>query len=78
MENPILAKYNIRVLPIGRQTNKVEGSESDGRSDGLANGTDLIQTFGEDYLVANGARFFVFLVNLGANQQSDEIGILLY
>jgi hypothetical protein len=57
----VLAPAGIRVLPIARQTNKVGGSRAEGVADGLANGSDVIETFGEDYLEAQGAKFFVFL-----------------
>jgi len=61
IESPVLRAHGIRVLPIARQTNRVGGTEAEGESDGLANGRDIVATFGEDYLVAQGARFFIFL-----------------
>lgn len=61
LEDAVLAANNIRVLPIARQTNDVGGAAAQGRDEGLANGRDLIATFNEDYLAANGARFLIFL-----------------
>lgn len=61
LEDSVLAARNIRVLPVARQTNDVGGTRAQGRAEGLANGTDLLATFGEDYLAANGGRFLLFL-----------------
>jgi hypothetical protein len=60
-ENPILAQYNIRLLPVARQTAHVGGSESQGASDAQANVTDIIDTFGADYLASQGGAFLMFL-----------------
>jgi hypothetical protein len=61
VENPVLNPGGIRVVPIGRPTNDVGGGDVEGEADGLANGSDLIATFGEAYLVQQGAEFLVFL-----------------
>jgi hypothetical protein len=61
IENTVLAQNNIRVLPIARQTNNVGGDNPTGQSDGAANGADIIETFGEDYLVTLGGQVCVFL-----------------
>jgi hypothetical protein len=60
-ENQILFDNNIRVLPIARQTKRVDGTMADGSADAAANVEDLIKTFGEDYLVSQGGKFFMFL-----------------
>jgi len=61
LEDANLVAHSIRVLPIARQTNRVGGSQDEGLHDGLANGLDLLQTFGEDYLAQQGGKFFIFL-----------------
>jgi hypothetical protein len=61
LEDAVLAAHHIRVLPIARQTNDVGGSLADGQREGLANASDVIATFGESYLVDQGAQFFIFL-----------------
>ncbi len=61
LEDAVLASNGIRVLPIARQTNDVGGTRADGQREGLANASDVIATFGEDYLAAQGGQFFLFL-----------------
>ena len=60
-ENQILRQNNIRVLPIARQTKHVNSSQAQGIADAQANVKDLITTFGQDYLAAQGGTFFLFL-----------------
>ncbi len=60
-ENQPLRDNNIRVLPITRQTRRVKGSQNDGSNDAQANADDIIETFGSEYLAAQGGEFFVFL-----------------
>jgi hypothetical protein len=60
VEDPILAALGIRVLPIARQTPRVGGSLDRGLTDGLANGADLLATFGASLLGAMpGVRIFL-------------------
>jgi hypothetical protein len=61
IESPVLGAANVRVLPIARQTLNVGGTLAQGQADGAANAADLLATFGEDYLVAQGGQFFIFL-----------------
>jgi hypothetical protein len=61
VENRVLAPKNIRVLPIARQTPNVGGASAQGSDDAGKNGADLLDTFGEEYLVAQGGKFLVFL-----------------
>jgi hypothetical protein len=61
LEDGVLAAHDIRVLPIARQTNNVGGSLADGQRDGLLNASDVIDTFGESYLVEQGGQFLIFL-----------------
>jgi len=60
-ENPVLRSNNVRVLPIARQTKRVNGTAADGTTDGQANSEDVITTFGKDYLASQGGQFYVFL-----------------
>ena len=61
LEDDVLSSAGIRVLPIARQTNDVGGKLEDGQREGLANATDIVETFGDDYLASQGGRFFIFL-----------------
>jgi hypothetical protein len=60
-ENRVFRNNDIRVLPIARQTNHVLGTGAQGESDGKANAADIVGTFGEDYLLGQGGKFFLFL-----------------
>jgi hypothetical protein len=60
-ENQILFDNNIRVLPIARQTKRVDGTAAEGSADATSNAEDLIKTFGQDYLASQGGKFFMFL-----------------
>jgi hypothetical protein len=74
VESPILAAKGIRVLPIARQTNNVSGTGATGYSDGAANGTDLVASFGEDYLAGQGPGVCIFLdvEGSGASRLSSD------
>jgi hypothetical protein len=65
-ENQALRSSGIRVLPIARQTKRVNGSVADGSADGEANAEDLIVTFGADYLASQGGQVIMFLDVEGA------------
>lgn len=59
-ENVVLARHGIRVVPLARQTPHVGGSRQLGYADGLANGMDVISTFGKSRLLAmSGVRVFL-------------------
>lgn len=60
-ESTPLRERNIRVLPIARQTTRVDGSETDGIADARGNVEAVIRTFGRDYLRLEGGEFFYFL-----------------
>jgi hypothetical protein len=60
-ENQLLRANDIRVLPIARQTKRVNGSVADGSADATANVRDLILTFGADYLASQGGQVLMFL-----------------
>src|SRR5689334_15402088 len=61
LENQALHGESIPVLPLGRQTPRVGGSEEEGRLDARGNAEAIIQSFGMDYLKKTGGDFFVFL-----------------
>jgi hypothetical protein len=60
-EAALLNQKNIRVLPIGRQTGHVAGSESEGRTDGRTNAKAIIAAFGADVLRGLPQGLLVFL-----------------
>ena len=60
-ENRILRENGIRVLPIARQTKRVDGDAALGSADANANGHDILVTFDSGYLQTLGGEFYVFL-----------------
>jgi len=60
-ENPVLAQYAIRLLPVARQTRDVAGSAAQGASDAQGNVDDLFASFGAEYLASLGSEFLMFL-----------------
>jgi peptidoglycan hydrolase-like protein with peptidoglycan-binding domain len=60
-EDKPLHDAGIRVLPISRQTNRVNGTQQDGMVLGTSHANDVLVTFGEDYLAAQGNSFYIFL-----------------
>jgi len=68
-ENKPLHDAGIRVLPISRQTNKVGGTHQDGVELGTSHAKDVLDTFGEDYLVSQGDSFYIFLDVEGVDGQ---------
>ena len=60
-ENGPLNAAGIRLLPIGWQTEKVNGSETQGVSDGSNNAQSFIATFGASFLASQGGKFYLFL-----------------
>jgi hypothetical protein len=60
-ENSVLAQWNIRLLPIARQTANVGGSSADGAADATNNAQDFIDTFGNTVLSKQGKEFLMFL-----------------
>lgn len=49
-DEPALARHQVRVAPVLRQTNRVGLGLSEGRADGAMNARDIIAAFDEDYL----------------------------
>lgn len=60
-EGALLRSKNIRVLPIARQTTRVDGTESQGQEDARGNVSAVIRTFGDSYLAREGGQFLLFL-----------------
>jgi len=60
-EDRILHDNHIRVLPIGRHTSAVGGTEAQGVEDARIQVGDLLATFDARYLAEQGGRFFLFL-----------------
>ncbi len=60
-ENPVLAQYGIRLLPVARQTRDTAGSTAQGTADAQGNVDDLFDSFGADYLASLGSEFLMFL-----------------
>lgn len=60
-ENPVLAQYDIRLLPIARQTTHVGGSQQQGISDAQLNVDDILLTFDQDTLASSGGEILLFL-----------------
>jgi hypothetical protein len=61
LENSLLRSNNILVLPIGRQTNHVSGSEQTGRTDARNNADAIVDAFSLDTLRNRTTRLLVFL-----------------
>jgi hypothetical protein len=60
-EDPVLAQFGIRLLPIAQQTAHVSGSEAQGQADAIDNVEDLLATFDQSLLVEQGGEFLMFL-----------------
>jgi hypothetical protein len=60
-ENQPLNQAGIRLLPIARQTPRVNGSMDQGIADGAANAQDFIKTFSPEVLASQGGQFLMFL-----------------
>ena len=60
-ENKLLHDRGIRVLPLGRQTNHVNGTEDTGFADGQNNAQAVFHAFGKSYLESQGGVFYLFL-----------------
>ena len=60
-ENPVLAQFAIRLLPVARQTTDTAGSAAQGASDAQGNVDDLFASFAADYLASLGGQILMFL-----------------
>jgi hypothetical protein len=61
LENKILHDNGIRVAPVCRETNVIHGNTAKGKEIGSKVAADVLETFGEDYLVSQGGTFYIFL-----------------
>jgi len=77
-ENNTLAKNNIKLLPIARQTTHVAGSSAQGSSDATDNVDDLIQTFGINFLASQGSQFLMFLDVEGSSDTDPSLSVAYY
>ncbi len=68
-ENTLLRQAGIRVVPISRWTNRVNGFREDGTDVGQKQAGDLLETFGENYLASQGDGFYFFLDVEGVDGQ---------
>lgn len=60
-ESQVLHDRGIRVLPIARQTKRVNGTRADGVTDGNNNAQAVLDAFGANYLAKQGGVFLIFL-----------------
>lgn len=60
-ESGLLNAAGIKVLPVARQTERVNLTAVEGAQDGADNAADFLDTFGSAYLAAQGGVFLVFL-----------------
>jgi hypothetical protein len=60
-EAALLNQRNIRVLPVARQTNHVNGSKAQGQDDGETNASAIVAGFGATTLAAMPSGLLVFL-----------------
>jgi hypothetical protein len=71
-ENGPLNAAGIRVLPVARQTGRVNLTDVEGAQDGADNAADFLETFGSAYLAAQGGVFLIFLDVEGAPSLSAD------
>src|SRR5205085_2331122 len=78
LEDPVLAHANIKVLPIARQTPNVAGNKAQGTTDAQLNVADILATFPQANLVAQGGQFLVFLDVEGVSAQAPSLSVAYY
>jgi len=61
LENKVLHDNDIRVAPVCRETNLIHGNLDKGKEIGAKVASDVLATFGEDYLTSQGGYFYIFL-----------------
>ncbi|HEX8153142.1 MAG TPA: hypothetical protein VF698_08465 [Thermoanaerobaculia bacterium] len=74
-ENAVLRANNIRLLPIARQTNRVNRSASDGAADAILNVDAFIGAFGIEYLAATGRELLMFLDVEGTSETQPPLSV---
>ena len=77
-EDPVLAQANIRVLPVAQQTGHVNGSQAQGAADAQLNVADILATFPQANLIAQGGQFLMFLDVEGVSAQAPSLSLDYY
>jgi hypothetical protein len=77
-EDPVLAQANIRVLPVAQQTGHVNGSQAQGAADAQLNVADILATFPQAHLIAQGGQFLMFLDVEGVSPQAPSLSLDYY
>jgi hypothetical protein len=77
-ENPVLAQADIKLLPIARQTPNVAGSTAQGTADARLNVADVLASFPQQALVAQGGQFLMFLDVEGVSPQAPSLSVAYY
>ena len=77
-ESPVLAHANIKLLPIARQTANVAGSTALGTTDARLNVEDILASFPQQALAAQGGQFLMFLDVEGVSQQAPSLSVAYY
>lgn len=77
-EDAVLAQANVRVLPVAQQTGHVNGSEAQGAADAQLNVADILATFPQASLIAQGGQFLMFLDVEGVSAQAPSLSLTYY
>jgi hypothetical protein len=77
-EDPVLAQANFRVLPVAQQTGHVNGSQALGAADAQLNVADILATFPQANLIAQGGQFLMFLDVEGVSAQAPSLSLAYY
>ncbi len=77
-EDSVLAQANIRVLPVAQQTSHVGGSQAQGAADAQLNVTDILSTFPQANLIAQGGQILMFLDVEGVSAQAPSLSLAYY
>lgn len=75
IENKPLRNAGIRVLPISRQTNRVDESQQVGEQLGALHARDVLNTFGESYLASQQVDGFYFFLDV---EPTDPLSVGFY
>lgn len=75
IENRPLRNAGIRVLPISRQTNRVDETQQVGEQLGALHARDVLNTFGESYLASQQVDGFYFFLDV---EPTDPLSVGFY
>jgi peptidoglycan hydrolase-like protein with peptidoglycan-binding domain len=75
LENKPLRNAGIRVLPISRQTNRVDETQQIGEQLGTLHARDVLNTFGESYLASQQVDGFYFFLDV---EPTDPLSVGFY